>query len=167
MRLANRVVPRSGELQIPVEIVRLLPADPGWPRLAYDADAEQLRVAPAEGFVGAPRVETHGELTLLVIPTEHAEAAAVVGRSRARFRLRVAGALAGALPDSLPQDALVRDLAASPAPGGVTFEVAVSPTAAGWLLDRNPAAGRVTLTLARAGSGLEDFALEEIGRAHV
>src|SRR5262249_55500551 len=92
LRLSAPVVMRGGALQVPVELARVLPRDGAWPRLAYDADARQLRVAPAAGFVGAPRVVVRGGATDLVIPSEHAEAAAVVGRSRARFRLRVAGA---------------------------------------------------------------------------
>lgn len=161
VRLSAPVLPRAGELQIPVEIVRLLPRDSGWPRLAYDADSRQLRVAPRDGFVGAPRVETRGSSTILVIPSERAEAAAVIGRSRARFRVRMAGALVGALPDSLPDDGLVRDLAVSRSPGGVTFEVAVDGAAMGWRLERDPASGRVTLLLARgADDDLEAFAAE-------
>ena len=160
VRLEHLVVSRSGELQIPVEVVRMLPADGSWPRLAYDADARQLRVAPSAGFVGAPRIEVHGALTSIVIPTERTDAVAVMGRSRARFRLRVAGGLAGALPDSLPDDGLVRDIAVSAVPGGLTFELAVVPAATGWRLERDPAAGRITLTFARGGSGFEEFAAE-------
>jgi len=167
LRLENPVRARAGELQIPVEIARLLPegtpSGPGsgrWPRLAYDADAGQLRVAPVAGFVGAPRVETRGGVTILVIPAEHPEAVAVVGRSRARFRVRVPGALIGALPDSLPDDALVRDLSVTAAPGGITFELAVDPDASGWRLDRDASGKRAVLTLARGLGGLEEFASE-------
>ncbi len=161
VRLSSPVLPRAGELQIPVEIARLLSQDDRWPRLAYDADARQLRVAPKDGFVGEPRVETRGNTTTLVIPSERAGAAAVIGRSRARFRVRVAGALVGALPDSLPDDGLVRDLAVSRSPGGVTFEVAVDGAAMGWRLERDASAGRVTLLLAReAEEDLEAFAAE-------
>lgn len=163
VRLEHMVVLRSGELQIPVEVVHVLPTGGGWPRLAYDADARQLRVAPSAGFVGSPRVLVSDGVTRVILPTEQPDAVAIMGRSRARFRVRVAGGLAGALPDSLPDDALVRDLAVSPAPDGVTFELAVAPEAAGWRLDRDPSAGRVTLTFARGGAGLpglEDFATE-------
>jgi N-acetylmuramoyl-L-alanine amidase len=168
VRLAHPVVSRSGELQIPVEVVRVLPTGGDWPRLAYDADAGQVRVAPEAGYVGAPRVEVRGAVTVLVVPTEHAEAVAVMGRSRARFRLRLAGGLAGSLPDSLPDDALVRDMAVSQSPGGLTFELALAPSAAGWRLERDPDAGRVTLSIsARGGAGLEDFAAEGAPGPHV
>jgi len=160
LRLGHAPRSRAGELQVPAEFARALPEGPGWPRLAYDADANQLRVAPVAGFVGAPRVVAHGGVTSLVIPAEHAEAAVVAGRSRARFRLRVAGALVGALPDSLPDDALLRDLAVSATAGGVTFELAVDPTATGWRLERDASAGRVTLLLARGPVGFEEFAPE-------
>jgi N-acetylmuramoyl-L-alanine amidase len=161
VRLANRVVTRSGELQIPVEVVSVLPVIGGWPRLAYDADARLLRVAPAAGFVGTPRVELRGGLTVLVVPSERADAAAVVGRSRARFRLRVAGGLAGVLPDSLPDAALVRDLAVSRTAEGLTFELAVDAAAMGWRLERDAVAGHVTVAFSRAvAEGFEAFASE-------
>ena len=160
LRLSRPVTTRSGELQVPVELARMLP-ETDWPRLAYDADARQLRVAPRNGFVGPLRFELGSGLTTLVIPAERAEAAAVVGRSRARFRVRVAGALSGALPDSLPDQGLVRDLAVSPAGGGVTFELALDPSAAGYRLERDPEAGRVTVSFTRtAGGGFESFASE-------
>lgn len=160
LRLSRPVSTRAGELQVPVELARLLPEE-GWPRLAYDADARQLRVAPRDGFVGAPRVEAASGLTTFVIPAERAEAAAVVGRSRARFRVRVAGALTGALPDSLPEQGVVRDVAVSAAGGGVTFELALDPATAGYRLERDPGASRVTVSFARAaGAGFESFAAE-------
>jgi N-acetylmuramoyl-L-alanine amidase len=161
VRLERAVVARAGELFVPVEVVRTLPADAAWPRLAYDADAGQVRVAPSAGFVGAPRVELFGGgLTTLVVPIEQTEAVAVMGRSRARFRLRVAGGLVGALPDSLPADALIRDIAVSPGPNGLTFELAIAPSATGWRLERDAAAGRVTLSILRGGSPAEEFAPE-------
>ncbi len=160
LRLSRPVTTRAGEFQVPVELARLLP-EGGWPRLAYDADARQLRVAPRDGFLGEPRVEVAAGITTLVIPAERAEAAAIVGRSRARFRVRVAGALTGALPDSLPDQGLVRDLAVSPAGGGVTFELALDPAAGGYRLEREPEAGRVRVLLSRSsGGGFEPFAAE-------
>lgn len=158
--LDHNVVLRSGELQVPVTLVRALPQDGSWPRLAYDADSRQMRVAPAAGFVGAPHVELHGALTVLVVPSEHAADAEVMGQNRARFRLRVPGGLAGALPDSLPDDGLVRDLQVSPVPGGVLFELALDPATVGWRLERDPAAGRATLTFARIAQGYQPFATE-------
>lgn len=161
VRLASNVVARAGELQVPVELVRLLAAEPGWPRLTYDARAEQLRVAPRGGFIGSPRVETQGGVTRLVIPSDRADAAAIVGKSRARFRVRLAGGLVGALPDSLPEDGLLRDLAASRAPGGVTFELALDPAAGGWRLERDPREEVVRLTFVRQpDSDFEAFAAE-------
>jgi N-acetylmuramoyl-L-alanine amidase len=139
----------------------MLPAETGWPRLAHDATAHQLRVAPGGGFIGAPRVESRGSETRLVIPTGRPEAAAVVGRSRARFRVRMAGGLVGALPDSLPEDGVLRDLDASPSPGGVTFELALDAGAAGWRLERDVASGTVSLSFLRQPEpGYEPFAPE-------
>ena len=159
VRLEHLVVPRSGELQIPVDVARVL-AREGWPRLAYDADARQMRVAPGAGFVGPPRIVVTGGLTTLTVPTEHPDAVTVLSRSRARFRLHVAGGLAGALADSIPDNALVRDLAVSPVPGGLTFELALAPTAEGWRLERDAGAGRVRLLFTSAREGFEEFATE-------
>lgn len=167
LRLEHLVLSRSGELFVPVEVVRVLSADGGWPRLAYDADAHQVRVAPSAGFVGAPRVQVFTGLTTLVVPTERTDAVAVMGRSRARFRLRVAGGLVGALPDSLPTDGLIRDLAVSPGPGGLTFELAMDPSATGWRLERDAAAGRVTLSVVRGAPGYDEFAAEGAPGARV
>ncbi len=160
VRLEHEVISRSGELFVPVEVVRVLPADGGWPRLAYDADAHQVRVAPGAGFVGAPRVQVTGGLTTLVVPTERTDAVAVMDRSRAHFRLRVAGALAAALPDSLPGEALIRGITVSQGPGGLTFELAVDPSATGWRLERDAAAGRLTLDVVRGAPGYAEFASE-------
>lgn len=160
VRLEHMVVIRSGEMQVPVELLAYLKPTAGWPRLAYDADARQVRVAPLAGFVGVPRLEIDGGLTVFVVPSERAEAAAVVGKSRARFRLRLAGGFAGVLPDSLPAHGLLRDVRVSPSPGGVTFELALDRSTVGWRLEREPAAGRVRLVFARAGQGYEPFAAE-------
>ena len=161
VRLPANVVPVAGELQIPVELVRMLPADQGWPRLAHDPSARQVRVAPGGGFIGAPRVETRGGVTRLVIPTGRPEAAAILGKSRARFRVRMAGGLVGALPDSLPEDGVLRDLAASRSAGGVTFELAIDASAAAWRLERDADAGVVRLSFQRQPEpGFEPFAPE-------
>jgi hypothetical protein len=41
-------------------------------------------------------------MTELWIPTEHPEQARVIGRGRARFRIRLRGAFSGALPTRSP-----------------------------------------------------------------
>jgi N-acetylmuramoyl-L-alanine amidase len=160
LRLAHDVFSRGGELQIPVELARALPDDAGWPRLGYDERANELRAAPAGGYVGAPRVSVRGSTTELLIPAEHPELARVVGRSRARFRLRLRGALAGALPDSLPEDGLLRDLGVRTMPGGLAFELAVDPAASGWRLEVAPSRDAVTLRFERTAGALDPFAPE-------
>lgn len=160
VRLEHMVVIRSGEMQVPVELLAHLKPSAGWPRLAFDADARQVRVAPLAGFVGAPRIELEGGRTVFVVPSERAEAAAVVGKSRARFRLRLAGGFAGGLRDVLPEQGLLREVRVSPSPGGVTFELVLDPATAGWRLEREPAAGRVRLVFTREAQGYEPFAAE-------
>ena len=160
LRLAHAVFSRAGELQVPVDLARALPDDGGWPRLGYDERAGELRAAPAEGYVGSPRVIVRAGVTELTIPTEHPERARVAGRSRARFRLRLRGALSGALPDSLPDDGLLRDLRVTPSPGGLTFELAVDPAAGGWRFEQAPAGNAVSLTLEKGAGVLEPFAPE-------
>ena len=160
LRLAHHVFSRGGELQVPVDLARALPDDSGWPRLGFDAGAGELRAAPAAGYVGSPRVGARAGATEILIPTEHPELARVVGRGRARFRLRLRGAFTGALPDSLPDDGLLRDLRVEASPSGVTFELAVDPAAGGWRLEQAPAGDAVSLLLVRGAGGLEPFAPE-------
>ena len=158
--LAHPVFSLGGELQIPVELAQAMPDENAWPRLGYDARAGEMRAAPADGYVGSPRVITRAGDTELVIPTEHPELARVVGRGRARFRLRFRGAFAGVLPDSLPEDGLLRNLRIQTIPGGLSFELAVDPAAGGWRLELAPSHDAVTLTFDRAAGSLEPFAPE-------
>lgn len=159
VRLATEVVQKDGELQVPVELVKLLGA--GWPRLAHDPTTRQLRVAPSGGFISSPRIDTQGGVTRLAIPTGRPDAAAVVGKSRARFRVRMAGGFVGTLPDSLPDDGVIRDLAVSRSPGGVTFELALDPTAQAWRLERDVDDEFIRITFLRQpDTGHESFAAE-------
>jgi N-acetylmuramoyl-L-alanine amidase len=160
LRLDHAVFSRGGELQIPVELARALPDDSGWPRLGHDERGGELRAAPAAGYVGSPSVDAHPGTTELLIPTEHPELARVVGRGRARFRLRLRGAFTGTLPDSLPDGGLLRDLSVSASPSGITFELAVDPAASGWRLARAREGDAVSLLLVRGSDGLEPFAPE-------
>jgi N-acetylmuramoyl-L-alanine amidase len=104
-------------------------------------------------------VQVSGGVTRMILPAERADAAEVAGRSRARFRVRVPGALSGALPDSLPENGLVRDLRVLPSGGGVLLELAIAPEAAGYRVVRE--SGRVSFEFtATASPGLERFAAE-------
>src|SRR5262249_12815592 len=106
VRLEHDVVSRGGELQVPVELVRLLPE--GWARLSYDAEAGEVRLTPAAGAIASPRVTVAGGTTLLAIPTDHPEDVSVTSRARERFRIRMAGEWTGVLPHALPDDGLLR-----------------------------------------------------------
>ena len=160
LRLAHAVFSRAGELQISVDLARELPDDSGWPRLGYDAHAGELRAVPADGYVGTPRITVSSGMTELWIPTEHPEHARVIGRGRSRFRIRMSGAFAGALPDSLPDDGLLRDLDVRSSPSGLTFELAVDPAATGWRLERTVEGEAVSLLIAHGVSALDPFAPE-------
>jgi N-acetylmuramoyl-L-alanine amidase len=160
LRLAHDVFSHAGELQIPVELADALFDDSGWPRLGYDARAGELRATPAAGYVGNPRVAVRAGVTELWIPTEHPELARVVGRGRSRFRLRLRGAFAGTLPDSLPDDGLLRDLDVKASPTGLAFELAVDPAAGGWKLESSPGGDAVSLLLAKSCGDCESFAPE-------
>src|SRR5262249_39110413 len=138
---AHEVSARAGELQIPAEFAAAMPEKSGWPRLVFDTQANELRAAPAMGYAGPVQVTTRGGVTELRIPTGHPEAAAVVVRGRPRFRLRVAGALLGSLPDSLPDDGLLRDLRVTAVGAGLHFELAIDPAAGGWRLERSAQGG--------------------------
>ena len=159
-RLAHAAFSRAGELQISVDLARVLPDDSGWPRLAFDAHAGELRAAPADGYVGSPSVDVRAGTTQLWIPTDHPEQARVIGRGRARFRIRMRGAFAGTLPDSLPDDGLLRDLDVKSSPGGLTFELAVDPAATGWQFERAPNGDAVSLLLVHGVNALDPFAPE-------
>ncbi len=159
VRLSGSVRSRAGELFVPLSLLQALPADSTLARLVFDPTARRVRVAPADGFVGSPRVQVVGGVTRVMFPLERAEAAEISGRSRARFRLRVPGVFSGVLPDSLPDNGFLRDLRATPAAGSVVFELAVVPQTGGFRVLRDH--GRVTLEFAAAGTpGLERFAAE-------
>ena len=159
VRLAGSVRSRAGELFVPISLLPALPRDSSLTRLVFDPAARVVRVAPPDGFVGSPRVQVVAGITRLTFPAERADAADVAGRSRARFRLRLPGAFAGVLPDSLPDDGLVRDLRVLPSAGGVVFELALAPETGGYRVVHE--AARVTLEFTReAAPGLERFAAE-------
>ena len=159
VRLAGSVRSRRGELFVPVSLLTALPRDSSTARLVFDPAAMRVRVAPLAGYVGSPFVQTSGGVTRVVFQAERAEFAEVAGRSRARFRVRVPGAFAGALPDSLPDDGVVRDLRLSPTASGVLFELALAPESANFRILRET--GRVTLEFASVPTpGFERFAAE-------
>lgn len=159
VRLQGPVRSRRGELFVPVSLLAALPADSTSARLVFDSVAQHVRVAPLNGFVGSPRVQVVAGVTRVVIPVERAEAAEIPGRSRARFRLRVPGAFSGVLPDSLPEEGVVRDMRATPSGAGVLFEFALAPETGGFRVSREP--GRVTLEYGPVGlPGYERFAAE-------
>lgn len=150
--LPTPVRSRGGELQIPVSILLELPVDSSRTRLVLDPVAKVVRASPRGGYVSAPRVRVQGGITRIEVPCERPEAASVFARGRARFRVRVPGALVEALPDSLPDGGLVLDLRSGPATGAVTFELAIEGSAQSFRLVPGP--GRLTLefsTLAQPG----------------
>jgi len=157
LRLDAPVRSRGGELHVPVSLVALLPRDSTGVRLSYDAAASRVRATPPGGFVGAPQVAVAGEATRVTITSEQPEAAGVASRSRRHFRVRLPGAFAGALPDTLPEGSLVRRVTRLPGGDGVTFQLEVSPEARGFRT--RAAAGRWTIEFTREANE-ERFAPE-------
>jgi N-acetylmuramoyl-L-alanine amidase len=157
------VLSLRGEVQAPVALLEGLPRDSTLPRLVHEPRRGVVVRVPRGGLVGSPVVSPTDSGTRVVFPVEQVGEVAVTSRSRAHFRLRLGGAFAGATPDSLPRGALVRALAATPAPAGTAFELDVAPNAAGYRLARTgpPRSGAVVLDLMRhRARGLEQFALE-------
>jgi len=151
----------QGEFQVPAAMVDSLPADSLLPRLRYDPRRERVVVLPPSGGVGSPRIIVLSDVTRIVFPADQADEAVVFARARARFRIRFGGFFTGALPDSLPEDGLVRAIRPIPSAGGSAFEMVVAPEASGYRLIQNVALRRVTLELQRAANPeLEPFADE-------
>jgi N-acetylmuramoyl-L-alanine amidase len=165
------VISQRGELQAPVTLLEGLPRDSTLARLVYEPRRRAVVRVPRGGLVGSPVVSPGDSGARVVFPVEQVGEVAVVSRSRAHFRVRLAGAFAGAVPDSLPRGALVRGLAAVPAGSGTAFELDVAPGAAGYRLARTgtPRTGTVVLDLLRRpAAGLEEFALDAApGRVRV
>lgn len=157
LRLDAPVRSLGGELQVPVSLIALLPRDSSGVRLAWDAAAARVRATPPGGWVGAPQVAVAGDVTRVTIASERPEAAGVESRSRRHFRVRLPGAFAGVLKDSFPDGSLVRGVSRLPGGDGVSFQLEISPEAAGFR--EFAAEGRWTLEFSRAGSE-ERFAPE-------
>ncbi len=157
LRLDAPVRSKGGELQVPVSLVAMLPKDSTGVRLRYDAAAARVRATPPGGWVGAPVVAVAGDVTRVTILAERPQAAAVVGRARRHFRVRIPGALAASLPVTFPDGSLVRGVRRLPGTDGVTLEFTVASDAEGFRESAGP--GRWTLEFSRSG-GLERFAPE-------
>lgn len=166
--LRDPVRSRGGELQAPVALLDFLPRDTTLARLIYEPRRGLVLKVPRAGLVRSPVLTAGDSLTRLVFPVEGPAAAGVAGRSRAHFRLRFAGAFAGALPETLPRAGLVRAIAVAGGTEGAVLEFAVSPAAQGFRLVRTPEAAGVRGSVAlefwsRHRGGLEDFAPEGRG----
>lgn len=158
VRLDAPVTSAAGEFQIPVSFLAALPADSSLARLVVDARNTRVRVVPAGGWVGAPRVTVTGERTRVSFATDRPGEAVVVSRARGHFRVRVPGRFDDTATDSLPAGSLVRTWHPSAAPGATVFEFALAPEAGGFRLE---GAGRaLALEFGRAGADLERFAPE-------
>jgi N-acetylmuramoyl-L-alanine amidase len=153
--LGDPVRSQGGEFQVPVALVDSLPSDSTLARLLYDPRRSRVIVLPVSGGVGSPRLTIEGDLSRLVFPADHADEAVVVTRGRARFRLRFGGVFVGALPDSLPRDALVRGIHTIAASGGSAFELVIAPEANGYRLVQDEARRRVVFEVTRGAQ--EDF----------
>ncbi len=159
LRLEAPVHSLAGELQVPISLLALLPRDSSGVRLVIEPGGNRVRLAPAAGWVGAPRVELVGNRTRVTLLTARASEARVVARGRDHFRLWLPGAPGGVPPDSLPAGALVRGLRRLPAGEGVTWEFELTRAAAGWRL-ANTGTEAAVLEFGAEPAGLEGFAAE-------
>ena len=154
----------GGELQVPAALVAALPPDSTRGRLTFDRHRARIVALPAAGAVGSPTITASAAATRLVFPVEQPDDAVVVGRSRARFRLRFAGLFTGALPANVPPGSLLSGAHQIAASGGSAFEFEVAPEAAAFRLTRDGSGRRVVLELLRESvSGAEAFAPEDAG----
>ena len=161
VRLGAPVRALGGELVVPADLIAALPRDTTLARLMIDPRGARVVVVPRDGLVGSPRVAVAGDVTRVTIPAERTERVQVIGRSRARFRVRLAGAYLGAPGDSLPAGGLVRRIVPNPTTTGTTFELALAGEALGYRVSADSAGRRVTLEFARMPQvGLEPFAAE-------
>jgi N-acetylmuramoyl-L-alanine amidase len=152
---------QAGELQVPVALVAMLPADSSLTRLFHDPRRQLVIVLPPSGGVGSPRFAVAGAVTRVMFPADRAEEAVVVARSRDHLRLRFGGIFTGGLPDSAPPGSLVLGIRSIPSAGGSAFELRVATEAAGFRLVQDPGGRRVVLEVARqADATLEAFAPE-------
>jgi len=163
--LRSPVLPQRGELQVPVALLDALPRDSTLARLVFEPRRAAVVRAPRGGLVHSPEVLAGDTLTRVVFPVERVADIEVASRSRGHFRVRLAGAFVGAVPETLPPGGMVRRLAAVPAAGGSAFELEIAPGAPGYRVVSGAAApgaaGMVALEFPRARRpGLEEFALE-------
>jgi N-acetylmuramoyl-L-alanine amidase len=161
IRLPSAVRSVRGELQIPVALLDSLPRDTSLARLLYDPRGGRVVVLPPGGVLGAPRLTVSEGGTRVTFPADRPEDVSVVGRARARFRVRFGGFFTGSLPDTLPRGSLVRAIRTLASATGSAFELEVSPEAAGYRLIREGSGPRVTIEFSRrATNGTEEFAPE-------
>ena len=164
--LRSPVLPRRGELQVPVSLLEALPRDSTLARLLFEPRRGAVLKVPRGGLVRSPEVVAGDTLTRVVFPVERVTDVSVASRARGHFRVRFAGTFVGIAPESLPPGSLVRRIAPVPAGTGSAFELEVAFGAAGYRLVRGGGAGdamtgTVTLEFPRLRrAGLEEFALE-------
>ena len=159
VRMTGPVRALAGEVHVPVTLVDSLPREAGLPRLVFEPRSRRIVRVPSGGVIAAPRLvqsEATARVTFLCDPLGDAR---VIGRSRAHFRLRMDGFLAGLLPDSVPPPALIQTIREIPSATGTGFELVIGADAQGWRLTR--AGDRVILEIVkRPGTEHESFAPE-------
>ena len=156
LRLEAPVRSLGGELQVPVALLAQLPHDSASVHLLLEANGTRVRVAPAAGYVGPPRIAEGADETRVTLVAGRAAQARVVSRDREHFRLWLPGAPAGGSPDSLAAGGRVRGVRRLPAGEGVTWEFALAPQVTGWSLATAPSQDALALVFG-SGAGLERF----------
>jgi N-acetylmuramoyl-L-alanine amidase len=153
----------AGEVQVPVALVDSLPRDTTIARLLFGpGTGGVVRVPPGSGALRSPQITRADSGTRFTFPVDRPQEVTVIGRARARFRIRVPGTFVGVLPDSLPAWSLVRGSHAIPSALGSAFEFDVSPLAQGFRIVTDAGGRALALEFLRSGgAGIEEFAPED------
>jgi N-acetylmuramoyl-L-alanine amidase len=130
LRLPSPVRLVRGEVRVPIDIFPLALSGRFLPRAAYDERTSRLVLFDQEPNLGPPDLVVTGARTRLTLPLAAPLEPSIPSARRSRFLVEVAGAVLAAVPgDSLPPQGLLTGIRFKREPGGVLFDLALSPQA--------------------------------------